>query len=292
MPVALIVSSSITGRNILATAPEDATTGLERIIRYGQIIQSQNANSSHTLFGALPVSMEIPPPRLPDCPLWPLIIQLEHEKEVTGMYLSGHPLDHYKFEMKHYGVISIADFNEFKESIRMQANPGKTFRLIGLVADAQHKVSRQGNKYGNFVIEDYSGKTEIILFSEDYLKFTPLLQFGTTVFLTGYFKPRYNRDEFEFKVLNVSLVETVRKHLTRQLTIEVSPKDISEDMIRFVEKNLQLFPGKSTLKFTISEPKSKSKISLITLDNGFEMNEEMIDFLQNSPELEVQVLTA
>ncbi len=74
--------------------------------------------------------------------------------------MSGHPLDHYKFEMKHYGITPIADFNEFKEAINMQSNPNRMFRLIGLVAEAQHKISRQGNKYGNFIIEDYSGKTD------------------------------------------------------------------------------------------------------------------------------------
>jgi DNA polymerase III subunit alpha len=271
--------------------PEETITGLERIIKYGQVIQTQNATTTNTLFGDLPISMEIPPPRLPECTLWPLTVQLDHEKEVTGMFLSGHPLDHYKFEMKHYGVTSIADFNEFKEAIRMHPNPGRMFRLIGLIADAQHKISRQGNKYGNFVVEDYSGKTELVLFSEDYLKFTPFLQQGSTVFMTGFFKQRYNREEFEFKVLNVSLVETIKRNLTKQVIIEVNPNDVNEDMIHFMEKNLKNFPGKSTLKFTLTEPKNKMKISLVTMDNGFEMNDEMIDFLQNKPELEVQVLT-
>ena len=274
------------------TQPDETSNGLERIIRYGQVIQNQNATASNTLFGDLPLSMEIPPPRIPECPHWPLTVQLEHEKEVTGMFLSGHPLDHYRFEMKHYGVTAIADFNEFREAIKMQPNPGRIFRLIGLVADAQHKVSRQGNKYGNFVIEDYSGKTELVLFSEDYLKLTPILQPGQTVFLTGYFKPRYNREEFEFKVTNVSLVETIKRSLTKAVNIEVSAEDISEDMISFVEKNLRSFPGKSSLRFTLTEPKNRMKISLVTMDNGFEMNDEMVSFLQTKPELEVQVQTS
>ncbi len=272
--------------------PDETTTGLERIIKYGQVIQTQNATTTNTLFGDLPISMEIMPPRLPECAPWPLIVQLDHEKEVTGMFLSGHPLDHYKFEMKHYGVTNIADFNEFRESIRIQPNPGRMFRVIGLVADAQHRISRQGNKYGNFVLEDYSGKTELVLFSEDYLKFTPLLQHGGTVFITGFFKQRYNKEEFEFKVLNVSLVETMKRNLTRQVNIEVNPQDINEVMISFLEKNLKNFPGKSTLRLTMAEPKKNRKISLITMENGFEMNDEMISFLESKPELEVQVLTS
>ncbi|MGB3154077.1 MAG: OB-fold nucleic acid binding domain-containing protein, partial [Chitinophagaceae bacterium] len=252
---------------------------------------TQNATATNTLFGDLPISMEIPPPRIPECETWALIKQLDHEKEVTGIFLSGHPLDHYKFEMRHYGVTPIVDFNEFKEAIKMQPNPGRPFRIVGLVADAQHKIARSGNKYGNFIIEDYSGKTEFPLFSEDYMRLTPILQTGSTVLINGYFKPRYNKDEFEFKVMSVSLAETMKRNMTKQITIEAHPQDINPEMISFVEKNVKNFPGNSTLKFTLTEPKNRMKISLLTTNKGFEMNEEMILFLEKSPELDVQVQT-
>jgi len=272
--------------------PEETINGLERIIKYGQIIQTQNATATNTLFGDLPITMEIPPPRLPDCPAWPLIVQLDHEKEITGMFLSGHPLDHHKFEMKHYGITTIADFNEFKEIISKQPNPNRQFRLLGLVTDAQHKVSRQGNKYGNFILEDYSGKTDIVLWSDDYVRFSPFLQQGSTVFLIGFFKQRYNRPEFEFKVSAVSLAETLKRNLTKQVHIEVHPKDFTNDVVSFIESNVRNHPGKATLKFTFNEPKHNWKISLLTMDNGFEMNDEMTEFLENKPEFEVQVTTA
>ncbi len=273
-------------------APEgEITNGLERVIKYGQVITTQNASTVNTLFGDLPITMEIPPPRLPECAPWPLVVQLDKEKEVTGMFLSGHPLDHYKFEMRHYGITPITDFNEFKDSIKLQPNPGRMFRLMGLVADAQHKIARSGNKYGNFVIEDYSGKTDIILFSEDYLRHSPFLQQGSTVYLTGYLKQRYNRDEFEFKLMTVSLAETMKRNMTKQVNIEVNPQDINPEMISFVEKNLKQYPGHTSLRLILTEPKNKLKISLVTAGNGFEMNEELIHFLETKPELEVQVLT-
>jgi DNA polymerase-3 subunit alpha len=273
------------------TPDGESVNGLERVIKYGQVINTQNASTANTLFGDLPVTMEIPPPRLLDCQPWSLTKQLDHEKEVTGMFLSGHPLDHYKFEMKHYGVTPVVDFNEFKEAIKMHPNPGRIFRLVGLVADAQHRVARSGNKYGNFVIEDYSGKTEIVLFSEDYLRISPFLQQGSTVYITGYFKQRYNKDEYEFKVQQVSLAETIKRTLTKQVNIEVHPQYITEEMIGFVEKNIKLNRGSAALKFVLTEPKNHMKISLVTGTNGFEMNEEMIQFLREKPELEVQVLT-
>jgi DNA polymerase-3 subunit alpha len=274
------------------TPPEETINGLERIIKYGQIIQAQNATATNTLFGDLPVTMEIPPPRLPDCPVWPLIVQLDHEKEVTGMFLSGHPLDHHKFEMKHYGITPISAFNEFKEEVSKQTNPGRQFRLLGLIADAQHRISKQGNKYGNFVLEDYSGKTEFVLWSEDYAKFQSLLQQGSTVFITGFFRQRYNRPEFEFKVNTVSFAETLKKNLTRLVQIEMHPGNVTAEVLNFIEKNVKDHPGKATLKFTLSEPRNNQKVSLVSMDNGFEMNDEMAEFLEKRPEFAVSVVSA
>ncbi len=208
------------------------------------------------------------------------------------MFLSGHPLDHYRFEMKHYGVTSVAEFNEFKESIKLQSNPGRMFRILALVTGVQHRVAQKsGNKFGSYVIEDFSGKTDFALFSEDYLRLAPYLQQGASVCITGYFKTRYNQGEYEFKVQQVSLAETLKKQLTKQVSVQVHPKDISQEMIQFVEKNLMNFPGQSTLKLIVSEPKKDLRISLVTAGKGFEMNEEMIHFLEEKPELEVQVLT-
>ena len=60
---------------------------------------------------------EITAPKLPICTPWQLVEQLDFEKEVTGMYMSGHPLDNFKFELKYYNITSLTDFNEIKNAI-------------------------------------------------------------------------------------------------------------------------------------------------------------------------------
>jgi DNA polymerase-3 subunit alpha len=276
-----------------ALAEGETINGLEKIIKYGQVISTQNSTTANTLFGDLPITMEIPPPRIPDCSPWPLTVQLDYEKEVTGMFLSGHPLDNYRFEMKHYGITPIADFNEFREAIKMQPNPGRIFRLLALVTGVQHRIAQKsGNKYGSYTIEDFSGKTDFVLFSEDYLRLSPYLHQGATVCITGYFRPRYNQLEFELKVQQVCLAETLKKQSTKQLNIQVHPEDLNKEMINFVERNLKNFPGNTALKFIVNEPKKDLKISLVSADRGLEMNEELIQFFESRPELEIQVVTA
>ena len=269
--------------------PEGETqTGLEKMTKYGSIVQAQTVNSTNTLFGDLPAVLDIRPPQIPNCPPWSLTEQLDKEKEVTGIYLSGHPLDHYKFEMQHYGITSVQDFNEVKESQTM-AGAGKTYRLLCLVSTANHRISRQGNKFGSFILEDYSGKTEIVMFGDDYVRYNAYLQSGQAVMLVGCFKQRFNKAEYEFKVSSIALAENVKRQLTKQIQLEIDVRNVQKEMIDFLEENIKKYPGKSSLRVIVSEPKTSLKANLVTLNSGLEMNTDLIYFLQNKPEIEVQV---
>ncbi|MBX2924070.1 MAG: DNA polymerase III subunit alpha [Chitinophagaceae bacterium] len=271
--------------------PNDTSTGLEKVVRFGNIYQSQAANTTNTLFGDLQMP-DVTPPKLPDCPLWTLTELLDHEKSITGIFLSGHPLDHFRFEMKHYGITIISEFNEFKDSITSQPSPFRQFRLAGLVVDAQHRVTRNGKQFGVFALEDYSGKMEIALFGEDYVKFKDHFSLGNVLFVTGNFKSRWNSTtDFEFKLGSVMLLETVKRLLTRQVQIDLHPQQVTEKMIGFIDNNLRAFPGKASIKFVLSEPRSHCRVSMYTLEKGFEMNDEMTAFLEANPDMEVNVTT-
>jgi DNA polymerase III subunit alpha len=269
-------------------AAGDTVTALEKIIRFGNQYQAQINSSSNTLFGDLQMA-EVVPPKMFDCEPWPLIRLLDYEKEVTGMFLSGHPLDNFKFELMHYNLSPITEYNEFKDSVNLQPNPGRVFRIAGLVAEAQHRIAKSGNKYGVFYIEDLSSRMELNLFSDDYVKFNNYLAPGNAIFLTGYLRQRFNKADFEFKVNGISLLESLMKACTKKLQIETDPKYISEELIGFVDNNITRFPGRSTLKFCLSDSGSKLKIGLYSIEKGFEMNDEMAQYLQQKPELEVQV---
>jgi DNA polymerase-3 subunit alpha len=270
--------------------PGDTSTGLEKIIRFGNVYQTNSTQNSNSLFGELTMP-EIAVPKLPTCEPWTLTELLEHEKEVTGMFMSGHPLDHFKFEITHYGITQLGEYNEIKDALGLQANPGKSYRLAGLVVDAQHRVSKTGKQFGSFIIEDYTGKTEFMLWSEDYARYSNYLEKGKNLFITGAFRLRFNKTEYEFKIERMMLLESIKPVLTKQVIMDVEARHISEEMVLFMEKNIKKYPGKSLLKFNVLEPKSHSKVSMYTMGTGFEMNDEMAAFLAEKPELEVQVVT-
>jgi len=265
-------------------------SGLEKIIGYGQAQTTLSSGTTNTLFGDLAQAMHVPHPKIPSCEHWSLTEKLEYEKEVTGMFMSGHPLDHFKFELRYYGIMQLSDFNEVKDSATLAAaNANKTFRIAGLVIDAQHRVTKTGRNFGILTLEDFSGKTELALWSDDYVKYTNYLDKGKNLLVHGFFKQGWKEGSYEFKVTSINLLETAKQALTKHIELNVHPSAISREFVEFLDNNVRTNPGKSALRFNVVEPKENLKVSMYSGDKGFQMNEEMADFLLNNPDVEVSV---
>jgi DNA polymerase-3 subunit alpha len=160
---------------------------------------------------------------------------------------------------------------------------------MALVTDAQHRIAKSGNKYGSFVVEDYSGKFDFPLFSEDYLRLTPLLQTGTIVMISGFLKQRYNRPEYEFKIQQVMLGESVKKSMTREITIVAHPGSLKPEWVDFIVKNRKQHPGKTSLVFQLIDPDNKHKVILRSMEKSLELNEELLQFLEARSEWQIRV---
>ncbi len=274
-------------------------TVLERIIKYGNNLHQQTTQTSNTLFGDLNETIDIQVPKLPSCEPWSLTEKLQYEKEVTGMFISGHPLDHFRFELTYYGITPLSEYNEFAESINLAPNPGRPFKLAGLVVNAQHRTTRTGRNFAILTIEDYSGKTEFALWSNDYTRFTQFLTPGLNLYVNGQFKPRmkYGEDQqlmqngWEFKISHIQLLETLREKNTRQVDILVEPAGISNELISFFEKNLKKSVGSTRLKFLVKDVVRQFEVEMMST-NTYALNEEMAGYLLTNPELDVKVTMA
>lgn len=279
----------ITRAQYFYQAPGDVQA-LEKILKFGSIVQTQNASSTNTLFGELEMP-EIIPPTIATCNPWPLNEKLEYEKEVTGMYMSGHPLDNYKFEMKHYNIKPLADFIEFKKNIDENPTPQRNFRLAGLVVEAQHRFTKQGKDYAVLTIEDYSGKSEFMLWSEDYVKYNNYLEKGLIIMIEGGFKQRYKGQTYNFNIQKLHLLDTVKSTLTKQVNIDIAPQFINKEMIEFIDANVKANPGNTTLKFNIIDNRHNYKIGLYSLDKSVTMNDELTFYLNENKDIELSVVT-
>jgi DNA polymerase-3 subunit alpha len=272
----------------------DNTNGLEKLVRFGNQCQASHMQSAGSLFGDLEMP-EIAHPKIPDCDLWPLMVRLEKEKDVTGIYLSGHPLDTYHFELQHYLLTPLDDLRQYREDMEGLAVTGtsvkeRVFRTAGFVSEAQDRISKNGNKYGKLILQDFSGKMELMFFGEDYLRFTQYLKPGLTLFVQGIMQSRpFRKEQIEFRVQQIQLLEEIKKKQTREIEIVSTAESITGEQVRFLTENVASHPGSCELHLQLTDREEGWKIGLRSLNKKIELNDELAHFLEKQDNMNIHI---
>ncbi len=253
---------------------------IEHALRYGNAYQSQKAQAVNSLFGASDEVL-IPEPKVPECPPWPLVEKLNREKEVTGIFISGHPLDDYRLEVENFVSCPLDQVNN------NQHRP--SINIAGMVTLARHMISKNGNGWGIFELSDYQGSLEFRLFGEDYQKFKHLLESGKALFIKGKFQKRWNSEEMEFKPVEVKLLEGLAEDLTDSITLKLHLETITEAMIDQIEALCNAHKGKHRLRMELLDKKHRLKLKMVAkaqtvnADNDFvaELEKMGVEYLLN-----------
>ena len=146
----------------------DNVTFYEKAIRYGAKFQENENSSQVSLFGEAS-DVQIAEPIVPPCEDWSTMEKLAKEKEVVGIYISGHPLDDFRFEMKYF-------CNSNLDALRnLEQHLGKSLTFAGIINNVQHRVAKNGKGWASFNLEGYDESFEFKIFGEEYLKFRHFL---------------------------------------------------------------------------------------------------------------------
>ena len=166
---------------------EKGQTFLEKAIRFGNKFQENQNSSQVSLFGG-GSQEELPEPRIPEADTWGTMELLAKEKAMVGMYISAHPLDDFKNELKFCN----ASTTHFKDLPKYE---GANLAFAGIVTDAQHRISKAGKGWAAFTVEDYNDSFEFRIFGEDYLKFKHFLVPNSFVYVKTIIKPGWVNKE-------------------------------------------------------------------------------------------------
>ena len=264
---------------------KDGSIFLEKVIRYGTSYQESKNSPQHSLFGES-TGTDIPEPSLPIVQHWENLQRLKFEKEAIGFYVSGHPLDMYRLEMKELIKYRIKDLKAGEK------NKGREMAVGAMVTLVNHRISKNGKPFGSFTIEDYDDAYEMVLFGEDYLKFKIWLNPGEFLHIRGKIQERYNQPgSLEFKISNVQLLSDLRDKLLRNLTLKVALDKIDSAWIDSLNDVLQpegvSSKGNCVLKIKIYDPiDEKMCVDLPSKKYRINPDNDMIDNLRKLAELE------
>ena len=229
-------------------------TFIESLLKYGANYQAQKESNQMSLFGDA-MTNYIDNPKPPQVGEWNQIEKLEREKEVTGIYISGHPLDDYHLEFKHFINCPLEKADQIQ---------GKLLKLGGIVTDATFGTTQKGTGYARFTLQDFTGSLQINLYNEKFESYKHLITKGQVLYVEGVNEKGYNQDRTYFNVRDIRMLDTVGKNLTRSVTVRIPLDIINEKLVHEVEHLCLDKVGPHTLKLKIVDEKDDFGIDLIS----------------------------
>ena len=258
---------------------------LDVLMRYGSMIQLDKAGNQNTLFGG-EMEVAISRPEAPKAQSWSELERLNREKEYVGMYLSSHPLDEYSVYMKYVCNTSLEDIKLGKLELN------KEIKFAGIVTDVREKRKQNGDPYAFVMIEDYTAAVELPFWSREYVDFGKYLKKDMFLAFKGIYQPRpWKASENELKINTISLLSEAAATAINKINLSIPLHIIDADFTRRFLALVNKKPGKSLLYITVYDPESQPKLhsSLFSRNYSIQVDREIIDFLEESGEIEIKI---
>ena len=129
---------------------------------------------------------DVPPPPMPAMKEFSMADRLQMEKETTGVYISGHPLDEYTEELSRLAVSSrlLEELSESDPETLMRYDQ-RSVAMGGLIAEKRMKATKNGSMMAFVQLEDLYGVTEVLVFPKTYERVSAMLVPETAVLMQG-----------------------------------------------------------------------------------------------------------
>ena len=232
----------------------------EVLMRYGQLFQNDKQQSSNSLFGDdEPAMAAAARPQIKHAVPWFDSERLNKEKELVGMYLSGHPLDQYFLEVTYgcNGNVKALNEGSFAE--------GHEITIGGMVTSFESRPTKSGGQMGFMKFEDYTGSTEIRLFGKDYIQFHNYGIPGTPLLISGHFQRRFKTEEVKFVVTKMQLLEEVKGKLVHSISFKLQKDNINENLHNLLKQQIkESTENRCNMEFRIYDPDSKRTVKMVS----------------------------
>ena len=229
---------------------------------YAQIMDQIHASGRNSMAGQISLfdlagedtkkQYEIP---LPNVGEFPRELMLEFEKEVLGIYVSGHPLEEYIAMWKKKITNTTTDFYLDDESGSTTVKDGATVTIGGIISDKKIKYTKNDQVMAFLVLEDLVGSVEVIVFPKTYEANAPRLNEDGKVFIEGRVSVEEDRDA----KLIASKILTFDE-ITKTVWLRFADKEQYEDRQAAIEKIISESDGKDEINIYLNETKQIKKL--------------------------------
>ena len=259
----------------------EGQTFIEKAIRFGSKYQERQNSSQTNLFADFG-EMELIEPEFPECEKWTKLNQLKKEKDVVGIYISGHPLDDYIDSVRFFSNIKLNDLKNLNPLV------DKEIRIAGIIGEVDHKISKNGKGWATFVMEDYYESYELRIFGEDYLKFKHFLNENNFVCVKMFVKEGWKDRESgrvgdpRIQYLSFHQLQDSLSSKVKRILIKVDAQLLEENHIKFFKDVLKKHKGDQELIFNILGNGDGLRLNLSSPKQKLKITEELLKTLRQN----------
>jgi DNA polymerase-3 subunit alpha len=209
---------------------------------------------------------------------------LSKEKEVVGIYISGHPLDDYKFEIDNFCSSEISALRNLDILL------GKEIAFAAVVTMSEHKTTKKGKPYGVLYLEDYRDNNRFFIFRDDYIKYKSYFTDGWLLFVKGKVQKRpYNEDELEFRIHDIQLLSELVDKEVRNIVMELDLNDINDQLIKKITDATNKNSGKHSLIIQINNNQKKYALELLSRNRKLNIDKQFIQEVEKIAEVGLKI---
>ncbi|MFR4163620.1 MAG: DNA polymerase III subunit alpha [Paraclostridium sordellii] len=198
------------------------------------------------------------------------------EKEVLGMYVSGHPLSQYKEELKKNTTINNADLNDLKDDYVSYLNLNeKEVVMGGIIVNKTIRTTKRNDLMAIIELEDLYGVIEVIVFPQVLQKYNTIIQEDKIIYVEGRLsiKEDENAKLIAREIRDMSTESNQHKPNLYLKISSIEDKELVNDLISIVTK----YPGDNDVYIYAENIKQMYKWNHIKVN----INENLIDELKH-----------
>ncbi len=258
----------------------------DTLIRYGQKYQSSMSEMKNSLFGGLE-QVGIATPSIPQCEHWSNIEKMNRERDLVGVYISGHPLDSYMIILDNFCNTKCTELSD-KEALKEKG--GMVFG--GIVTKVRKTMTRNGKPCGFVTIEDYSGSGELAFFGNEWTSKENMFKEGSPIFVKAAMRARsYNANILDIVINDIEYLEDVVKNddLIKKFTVSVDAQKVSDEMAADLKAILDKQQGKCPVYVQLNNLDDKRSISMRCKNYKINVSKELITFIKECPAMEYTI---
>lgn len=269
-------SLGVTRREQLLAKVEQGTF-IDTLMRYGTLYQSEKSQAVNSLFGGFD-AVEIKKPELPtEYERWSDLERLNKERDLIGIYISGHPLDEYKIVLQHVCNTGVSEL----EDLSVLQTRDITFG--GIITSIREGLDKKGRPYGIIKIEDYGGLGEIPLFGEDWAQWRGYMLPNASLYITAKVEPRRFGDQLTLRLANIEYLSDIKDRKIESLTIEVDVNELEEFVASELLTMISNSTGEVKLLVKAIDRTTNTSYTLSSPSSSITVNQNLIYFLEQAP---------